>query len=161
VYELADVLPAEPATLVYAAGSGGTGAGLVLGVKLLKLPWRVVGINVCDDRDYFVRVIGEIVEQAIGRWHLRISFDRSELEILDGHVGLGYAKSRPEELASIRDLARLEGIILDPVYTGKAYHGLLDELAQKQGSLGHRIVFIHTGGIFGLFPKSSELAPLL
>jgi D-cysteine desulfhydrase len=161
VEELAAELPPGPATLVYAAGSGGTGAGLVLGVKLLGLPWRVVGVNVCDDRDYFVRVIGEICEQAIDRFHLPIEFSRGELEIVDGYVGLGYAKSRAEELATLRDVARAEGVVLDPVYTGKAFHGLARELERDRRAFGGRVVFVHTGGIFGLFPKSGELAPLL
>ena len=151
----------KPLTIVYAAGSGGTGAGLVLGIKMSKLPWRAVGINVCDDREYFVDAIGEIVEQAIARWKLDVTFDRSELEICDGHVGLGYAKSRPEELATLRDVARAEGLILDPVYTGKAFHGLRQELARDPGFFGERICFLHTGGIFGLFPKAAELAAVL
>jgi D-cysteine desulfhydrase len=159
--ELAAQLGREPLTVVYAAGSGGTGAGLLLGIKLHQLPWRAVGINVCDDRDYFVRVIGEIVEQALQRWQLGVSFDRSEIDIRDGYVGAGYAKSRPEELATLRDVARAEGLILDPVYTGKAFHGLTAEIKRAPGSLGERIVFLHTGGIYGLFPKTAELAPLL
>jgi D-cysteine desulfhydrase len=161
VDELAAELPPGPATLVYAAGSGGTGAGLVLGVKLLRLPWRVVGVNVCDDREYFVRVIGEIVEAAIARFGLDVAFAREELEIVDGYVGAGYAKSRPAELATLRDVARAEGLILDPVYTGKAFHGLRSELARDPGAFGARVVFVHTGGVFGLFPKAGELAPLL
>jgi D-cysteine desulfhydrase len=161
VEELASQLPAGPATVVYAAGSGGTGAGIVLGVKLLALPWRVVGVNVCDDRDYFVRAIGEIVEQAIARFELDVKFDRGEIDIRDGYVGIGYAKSRPEELATIRDVARAEGLVLDPVYTSKAFHGMLGELARDRASLGERIVFVHTGGIYGLFPKAAEIAPLL
>jgi D-cysteine desulfhydrase len=161
VEELAHDLTAGPVTLVYAAGSGGTGAGLILGVKLLGLPWRVVGVNVCDDEAYFRRVIGEIVEAAIDRWKLDVKFSRSEIEIRDGYVGIGYAKSRPEELATIRDVARAEGIVLDPVYTGKAFHGLTRELAKDDRQFGSRIVFVHTGGIYGLFPKAAELAPLL
>jgi D-cysteine desulfhydrase len=161
VEEIAAELPPGPATLIYAAGSGGTGAGLILGVKLLGLPWRVVGFNVCDDRDYFVRVIGEICEQAIDRFRLPIEFARSEIEIVDGYVGLGYAKSRPEELATLRDVARAEGLVLDPVYTGKAFHGFSRELERDRRAFGGRVVFVHTGGIFGLFPKSGELAPLL
>jgi D-cysteine desulfhydrase len=161
VEELAAALPEGPATLVYAAGSGGTGAGLVLGVKLLGLPWRVVGVNVCDDREYFVRVIGEIVEDAVARFGLPVSFSRDEIDIRDGYVGLGYARSRPEELATLRDVARDEGVVLDPVYTGKAFHGLCGELGRDRASLGTRLVFVHTGGIFGLFPKAAELAPLL
>jgi D-cysteine desulfhydrase len=148
-------------TIVYAAGSGGTGAGLVLGVKLLRLPWRVVGVNVCDDREYFVRVIGEIAEDAIARWQLPIDFSRDEVEIVDGYVGIGYAKSQAAELATIRDVARAEGIVLDPVYTGKAFHGLRNELQRDTRAFGERVVFIHTGGVFGLFPKAAEIAPLL
>jgi D-cysteine desulfhydrase len=162
VEELAVQLPqGEPATLVYAAGSGGTGAGLILGVKLLGLNFRVVGVNVCDDRDYFVRAIGSLVEEAIRRFALPVAFVRSEIEIVDGYVGAGYAKSQPAELARLRDVARLEGIVLDPVYTGKAFYGLFTELQRDRHRFGSRIVFIHTGGVFGLFPKSAELAPLL
>ena len=161
VEELAKELGDAPLTLVYAAGSGGTGAGIILGIKLLGLPWRAVGINVCDDKAYFVEAIGEIVEAAIKRWLLPIEFDRGEIEILDGYVGVGYAKSRPEELATIRDVARTEGLILDPVYTGKAFHGMARELERDKRAFGERVCFIHTGGIFGLFPKAAELAPLL
>jgi D-cysteine desulfhydrase len=161
VEELAEQLGDAPLTIVYAAGSGGTGAGIILGIKLLKLPWRAVGINVCDDKPYFVAAIGEIVEQAIARWSLPVSFDREEIEICDGHVGIGYAKSRPEELATLRDVARSSGLILDPVYTGKAFHGMQAELARDPKVFGERICFLHTGGIYGVFPKSTELAPLL
>jgi D-cysteine desulfhydrase len=161
VDELARELPPGPATLVYAAGSGGTGAGLILGQKLLGLPWRIVGVNVCDDRDYFVRVIGEIVEEAIDRFHLPVSFSRAEVEICDGYVGLGYAKSQKEELACLVELARTEGVILDPVYTGKAFFGLRRELEKDPRQFGGRIVFLHTGGLFGLFPKAPELHSLL
>jgi D-cysteine desulfhydrase len=162
IAELAEQLPGnEPLTLAYATGSGGTGAGLLLGVKLLQLPWRVVGFNVCDDRDYFVQTIGEIIEASIRRWSLDIPFERREIEIVDGYVGAGYAKSQPAELATLRDVARSEGIVLDPVYTGKAFHGLVTELRGKPASLGKKIVFIHTGGVFGLFPKAAEIAPLL
>jgi len=149
VEELARELVPGRATLVYAAGSGGTGAGLILGVKLLGLPWRVVGVNVCDDRDYFVRVIGEIVEEAIRTWELGIPFARSEVEIIDGYVGIGYAKSRPEELATLRDVARREGIVLDPVYTGKAFYGLKSELQQRADALGERVVLNAPVGVAG------------
>ncbi len=161
VEELASQIPEGDTTIVYAAGSGGTGAGLLLGTKLLRLPWRVIGINVCDDRAYFVRAIGEIVEDAIHRWNLSLEFDRSEVEIIDGYVGLGYAKSQASELATLRDVARREGIVLDPVYTGKAFHGFASELRQGRNPFGRRVVFVHSGGVFGLFPKASEISPLL
>jgi D-cysteine desulfhydrase len=161
VEELQGELPPGSATLVYAAGSGGTGAGLILGVKLMRLPWRVVGFNVSEDRDYFVRAIGEIVEEAIRRFDLEVTVARDEIEIVDGYVGRGYAQSRPEELRLIADVARAEALLLDPVYTGKAFYGMTCELERDPRSFGERIVFLHTGGIFGLFPKAEEMAALL
>ncbi|MFH1137180.1 MAG: D-cysteine desulfhydrase family protein [Pseudomonadota bacterium] len=152
----------SPWTLVHAAGSGGTAAGLILGVKHLGLNARVASVNVCDDRDYFARVIGGICETAIDRFGLNIEFSREkDIDIIDGYVGRGYALSSPPELELIRDVARAEGIVLDPVYTGKAFFGLTRELAAGRKSLGRKIVFFHTGGIFGLFSKSEELSALL
>ena len=149
-------------TIIHATGSGGTGAGLILGSRLFSLNVRIASINVCDDREYFIRAIGEICENAIIRYHLSIPFSRErDIEIIDGYVGRGYALSRPEELAFIRDVARKEGLFLDPVYTGKAFFGMTQELKRNPRCFGERIVFIHTGGIFGLFPKAPEIAPLL
>ena len=83
--------------------------------------------------------------------------DRSHIHIIDGYVGRGYSLSRKEELKAISDLSRHSGIILDPVYTGKAYYGLIHEL--EKGTFDHakNILFMHTGGIYGLFSKSKEI----
>lgn len=149
-------------TVIHATGSGGTGAGLILGAKMLNLNVRIASINVCDDREHFVSVIGEICEDAIARHGLSIPFSRErDVDILDGYVGRGYALSQPQELCLIRDVARKEGIFLDPVYTGKAFYGMTQELKRHPGCFGERVVFLHTGGIFGLFPQASEMAPLL
>ena len=149
-------------TIINATGSGGTSAGLVLGARIFDLNARVIGINVCDDRDYFMRVIGEICEHAISDFQLQINFSRDDdINIIDGYVGRGYALSRPEELSMMCDVARTEGIFLDPVYSGKAFFGMLQELKRDPGCFGERIIFIHTGGIFGLFPKAREIEPLL
>jgi D-cysteine desulfhydrase len=166
--ELADDLATQRSrktTIFYACGSGGTGAGLVLGAKLAGLTERgvrVVGVAVCDDRDYFTKVMLRITDELTSRWPLGTTISAGEIEILDGHVGLGYAKSRPEELATIRDLARRDGVVLDPVYTGKAFHGVVTELGRDRRAFGDRIVFVHTGGIFGLFgDATAQLAALL
>lgn len=166
-YELAaDLapLPPRPTTIVHATGSGGTSAGLVMGARLAGLRARgvkVASINVCDDRAYFVAVVHRICEDMDRRWSLNTTLGPDDVDIVDGHVGLGYARSRPEELATIRDVCRRDGLVLDPVYTGKAFHGLVAELARDRARFGERIVFVHTGGIFGLFPAAAELAPLL
>jgi D-cysteine desulfhydrase len=156
--------PERPATIVYACGSGGTGAGLILGAKLLNLAERgirVVGVNVCDDRAYFVRVIGAICTEAEERWQLGAHVTPDDIVLLDGHVGLGYAKSRPEELATIRDVCRSDGVVLDPVYTGKAFHGLVTELRRDPKPFGATVAFIHTGGMFGLFASPDTIAQVL
>ena len=82
----------------------------------------------CDDRAYFVDAIGRICADVEERWQLGAHVTPDDIDIVDGHVGLGYAKSRPEELATIRDVCRSDGVVLDPVYTGKAFHGVVTEL---------------------------------
>ena len=152
----------RPTTIIHATGSGGTAAGMILGARLAGLPVRVVSFNVCDDESYFIRVIGDICEQLIAGYHLTIDFDRQrDIHIIDGYVGRGYAISRPEELSLLCDLARTEGIFLDPVYTGKAFYGMVQELKRDPKCFGERVVFVHTGGIFSLFSMAGEIVPLL
>ncbi|HEY5925909.1 MAG TPA: D-cysteine desulfhydrase family protein [Kofleriaceae bacterium] len=156
--------PDNPITIVYACGSGGTGAGLVVGWKLLGLAAlgiKVVGIAVCDDRAYFVDTIGKICGDFEERWQLDAHVTPSDIEILDGHVGLGYAKSRPEELQTIRDVCRSDGIVLDPVYTGKAFHGVVTELKKNPKRFGAAVAFVHTGGMFGLFSDPATIGSVL
>jgi D-cysteine desulfhydrase len=146
--------PERPVTVVYACGSGGTGAGLVMGAKLYEFERRgirVAGVNVCDDRAYFISAISSICAEAEQRWQLGVNITEADIDILDGHVGAGYAKSRLEELATIRDLARSDGVVLDPVYTGKAFHGVVTELARDKDRFGSTVAFLHTGGMIGLF----------
>jgi len=160
--DLAALGPQRQTAIVYAAGSGGTGAGLVLGAKLLGLDVRIIGFNVCDDRATFVNATGAIVEEMIRTHWLKVRFLRErDVEIVDGYVGRGYALSMPDELGLLTNLVRSEGIVLDPVYTAKAFFGLTTELRKNPEAFGDRIVFVHTGGMFGLFPKAGELEPLL
>jgi D-cysteine desulfhydrase len=156
--------PDHPVTIVYACGSGGTGAGLILAHKLLGLARRgirVAGVNVCDDRAYFVDAIGRICADAEERWQLDAHITPEDIDIVDGHVGAGYAKSRPEELATIRDVCRSDGVVLDPVYTGKAFHGVVAELRRDPKRFGAAVAFVHTGGMYGLFANPEAMAAVL
>ncbi len=143
--------------VVFACGSGGTSAGLAVGTALGGYPWRLHPVTVCDDADYFHRVIGGIFEE--------MGFEgksRELLDIIDGYKGLGYAINTPQELEFILQVASETGIILDPVYSGKAFLGLLRELEESaERFAGRDILFIHTGGIFGLYDKIEELEPLI
>ena len=143
-------------TVLSATGSGGTTSGLLLGARLLELDLRVTGVNVCDDADYFVTEIGRICKAFINDYSVDIAINSTDIDIVDGYVGRGYALSRREELKAIYDLARLEGVVLDPVYTGKAFYGMVSELRKNRSAFGTRIVFVHTGGLFGLFPVADK-----
>ena len=153
--------PAAPVTVVYACGSGGTAAGLLLGAKLFGFHARgirLAAVNVCDDRAYFLAVIQRICAEAEASWQLGAGVTEHDIAILDGHVGAGYARSRPDELATIRDVCRSDGVVLDPVYTGKAFHGMLSEVRRDPTRFGSTVAFLHTGGLYGLF--ASGVHPL-
>ena len=154
---------ARAVTLVYAAGSGGTGAGLVAGAALSDLEARIVGFAVCDDTAYFQREIARILAELAARFELPRVASLPPAEIVDEFVGVGYAKTRPEELRSLIAVARAEGLVLDPVYTGKAMYGLRELQRRAPGCLGSRVVFVHTGGVFGLLTNehAASLASLL
>lgn len=147
----------NPEHIICATGSGGTQAGLTLGAEIFKLNTTVWGVNVCDDEQYFYdKVIADIDD-----WKLRYKFNIDTTNIiprtLDGYVGEGYGLAGDEVIDLINMLAKLEGIVLDPVYTGKALYGMLEELKKGRFDNSKNIVFIHTGGALGLFPFKDRL----
>jgi D-cysteine desulfhydrase len=144
----------ERAHVITATGSGGTQTGLTLGAALHKLPATVWGINVCDDETYFLNKVAS--DAADWRRRYPEAPDVAiEPRVLDGYVGPGYAVADPEIFELIAELGRLEGLVLDPVYTGKAFAGMLAEIGNGRFEGSRDIVFVHTGGIFGVFPQRS------
>lgn len=140
--------------LVCAVGSGGTYAGLLLGQKYFKQNYQVVGFNVCDDEAFFVKKIDSIMQKAIERFNIPVHVSESDIRIIDGYVGEGYALSRADEIDFIKSVAAAEALILDPVYTGKAMYGLKDQIFRKNRfEKESGILFLHSGGLFGIFPK--------
>ena len=144
--------------IVHACGSGGTTAGLALGLAALELDIDVIAVAVMADRKHFDAVIRSIVEDAVVRgWVAETIARRARWTVLDGYVGQGYAKTSPEEMAAHHALARREGVIVDPVYTGKAFLPIARrELRETAGTT----VFLHTGGLFELFAYPNEVAAL-
>jgi D-cysteine desulfhydrase len=145
-------------TLAYAAGSGGTGAGLELGVRLLG--WRdarPVGFAVNNDSGYFRETIAALCAEARRRWPALPEVPAGEVAIDDGFIGPGYAQTTPEGLELIRRAAREDGVVLDPVYTGKAMLGVSVRAREAGGLPAPRVVFFHTGGAFGVFPYTHAL----
>lgn len=140
--------------VISAVGSGGTTAGLIAGRALdnVKTP-RIWGVNVCDDAEYFQKEIRVILDELKYRFNLALTKPTTPIHILDGHVGPGYARPYKDMIETIKTCGELEGLILDPVYTGKAFHGMLQEIKAGRFRKKDRILFIHTGGMFGLFPQ--------
>ncbi len=136
-------------------GSGGTYAGLSLASKLLNHQAKIYGFNVSSDAVYFRNQIESILYEACDYLDCSVEIDKNDIHIIDGYVGKGYAVSQPHELEFIKEIAQLEGFILDPVYTGKGFYGMVNEI--KKGTLSHHknILFIHTGGMFGVFPQKN------
>ncbi len=139
--------------IIVAVGSGGTHAGLLLSKKILGFHGEIYGINVCDNEDYFKNRIHNILDESINYLNIDLNFNLDEIHIIDGYVGRGYALSTPETLEFILHIAQLEGLILDPVYTGKAMYGLAKEIKKGTFKKDENILFIHTGGLFGLYPQ--------
>jgi D-cysteine desulfhydrase len=143
-------------TIVCAVGSGGTYAGLVFGNLLHGRRHKIVGIPICDDSAYFTPIIETIIEGCTAMIQTDQRFSSDDINLIDGYAGRGYALNTPVELSFIQSIARGEGILLDPVYTGKAFRGLVEEIRKGTFDDSKCILFIHTGGLYGLFPKSAE-----
>lgn len=143
-------------TIVATVGSAGTYAGLLLANKAYNAGKKVVGINVSATAEHFVARTKELFIEASEYLGEKYVATDDEIHIIDGYVGLGYAISQPHEIKFIKDFARTEGIILDPVYTGKCMYGFSEEMKKGTFKDSKNILFIHTGGIFGLFPARGE-----
>ncbi len=144
--------------LVHATGSAGTQAGLVTGLKLINAGLPVLGIGVRvarDAQEANVLRLCETTSEHLGHAGLVTAGD---VVANCDYVGEGYGIPAPSTIEAIRMLAELEGILLDPVYSGKGMAGLIDLVRQGHFEKGQRIVFLHTGGAAALFAYGSAFA---
>ncbi len=141
-------------TVVLTCFSGGSQAGLLMGKQLAGLPSEIVGVPIAFPAERVRSYVTETIGKAIRRFGFAI-------HLLDGYQGIGRAGVEDAELALVIRLAGEEGLMLDPVYTAKAFGGLLRTLERDPKSLGQRVCFIHTGGIFSVFPFRDSLTRLL
>jgi D-cysteine desulfhydrase len=146
-------------TIAITAFSGGSQAGLIMGKQLTGLRAEIVSIPIAWEAARVQEHVTRLVGEAGRRYGLAVT-PPSRVYTLDGYQGAGRAQVRDEALATVMRLAREEGLLLDPVYTAKAFHGLLDRLERDPRRLGDRVCFIHTGGVFGLFPFRTALSRL-
>jgi 1-aminocyclopropane-1-carboxylate deaminase/D-cysteine desulfhydrase-like pyridoxal-dependent ACC family enzyme len=152
IHEQAEALGIENAWLVEAVGSGGTLAGLLAGLTLLGSPLRPLGIDVGKLWKAMPSSIARMAGELCSRLGQERAFSPHEIPCIEEtYVGQGYAVPTAGSRAAVRRLARLEGLLLDPVYTGKAFAGLLDLVEKGQLGQDEPIIFLHTGGVPGLF----------
>lgn len=144
----AQELGVEFDSIVSATGSGGTYAGLTYGAKLFLPGTRSVGIGVCDDP--FEDIAYDLMNGLKDLLESGVPVEREDIHIRF-HIGPGYAVPSPEGCAAVRRLARAEGILVDPVYTGKALAGFLQLLEEGYFDGEENILFVHTGGAGALF----------
>ncbi|MCK6974119.1 D-cysteine desulfhydrase [Enterobacter cloacae] len=133
-------------SVVVASGSAGTHAGLAVGLEHLLPDVELIGVtvsrSVADQKSKVVSLQQAVADQ------LEL---KAKADLWDDYFAPGYGTPNEEGMEAVKLLARLEGILLDPVYTGKAMAGLIDGIAQKRFKDEGPILFVHTGGAPALF----------
>jgi D-cysteine desulfhydrase family pyridoxal phosphate-dependent enzyme len=154
VSELAEQLAAgdmTPSRVYYASGSRGTQAGLTLGAKACAAPYRAYGVAVSGGEPEKTRRALEAANGAAAILGLPTRVELDDLFTDSGFIGEGYGIPTRECLEAIALLARTEGILADPCYTGKALAALIAHVRSGELAAEETVVFLHTGGAPGLF----------
>ncbi len=149
----------QPDWIVLASSSGGTQAGLVLGAKQTGFPGRILGISVDKPVNELTQTIMALANQTAAWLGIDKKIESEDVLVNDAYCQAGYGILQPVEAEAIRLFARTEGILLDPVYTGRAAAGLIDLIRKGFFSPDETVLFWHTGGIPALFaePYASAL----
>jgi len=146
--------------IFFATSSGGTQAGMMLGKDLYGIKGKLMPIKIDKDEDFKVSLTSEvltILKQAEKEIPLEKTYKDEDIFIIKNYNKEDYGKLTNQEQKAIDTLAKTEGILLDPVYTGRAFFGMLDMLERKQLPKNSQILFWHTGGIPALFAYADKL----
>lgn len=144
-----------PQAVFVAAGSGLTVAGLTLAFKTLGLPTKVVAISVQKDAGFMLPLIAQRANAAAKLLGLATRVEESDFEVDDRYIGEAYGVPTQAGVDAIRLAGRTEGLLLDPVYTGKAFGGMLMQLREGRWSGTAPLVFFHSGGVPALFANAA------
>ncbi len=159
VIEQTAALGAKPDHLYMSSGSKGQ-AGLELAKRLLGADFEVVGISAREKPDR-LEDTARIVNDAAERLGVAIQVRPEEITNFDEYAAPGYGRISDAGLEAMRLVARTEGILLDPVYTGKAMAALVDHVRQGRLTRENTVVFMHTGGLPALFAYKDEIVPYM
>ena len=149
----------RPDRIVHATSSGGTQAGLIAGLAAADSDCAVIGVNVYDtNHDRIERRIGRLLADLLLRLQLTADVP-GKVRIVHDFIGEDYGIPTQQTLQAIATLAATEGILVDPVYSGKGLVGLLELIRQNELAACDNIVFVHTGGVASLPVYASAFAP--
>ena len=144
-------------TFLKVTSSASSGSALVVGAKACGYRGQVLGISVDKTGGHLRDTVMDLLPATAERLDLDLAFAPSDMAVDDRFLGGGYGVVTEAEREAIRLVARREGILLDPVYTGKAMAGLLAHIRQGEIGAGERWLFWHTGGIPALFADATSL----
>ncbi len=154
--ELSEQFGNEKVQVILGVGSCGTFAGAILGAKIFMPNARVIGISVSRTADAIKKRTKELIQESSDLINCKINVDDRSIECYDDyHTEYGMITKAGEQ--AIDDTANLEGILLDPIYTGKVMAGLIDLVDKNIIDNNIPVVFIHTGGMPIIFSFESEL----
>lgn len=142
--------------VVHACGSGGTSAGIALGAHRFEVAERVRSVIVCDDANHFRKVVDRIVRQAMA--HGDLEGGPAPIDFDENARGPRYGVMSDNQRTFLVRVARASGLVLDPVYTGKAFFGLDAAVTRGEIAKGARVLFVHTGGLPGMLAAGEAFA---
>jgi len=157
-----DVVPGStaPDSIFCAIGTAGTFVGIQLGLEKEKQEnVKLFGVNVLGPKELTENFLNRLTIQAAS--HFGMNLPRKNAQMIDHYWGQGYALATDEDLRFYIELARSEGILLDPCYTGKAFQAMISEIKKNAVQFGQKILFVHTGGGFGNFAYSEQFQKVL
>jgi D-cysteine desulfhydrase len=137
--------------VVTASGSGGTHAGLVAGFHGTNAGIPIVGINVSRTKEVQEDLIYDLAQRTAEHVGVATKVPRENVLCFSDYVGPGYSLPTPAMIEAVQMLARIENVLMDPVYTGKAMAGLIDLTRKEYFKKGERVLFLHTGGSPALY----------
>jgi D-cysteine desulfhydrase family pyridoxal phosphate-dependent enzyme len=143
--------------ICFASSSGGTHAGLAVGGRALMPGTEILGLSVDEPLDELQTNVASLATATARLLGLTFGFSPGDVHANADYVGAGYALMGDRERQAIRLLASLEGVLVDPVYTGKAFGGLIDLVSKGILKRGARVLFWHTGGQPALFAYADQL----
>lgn len=140
--------------IVTASGSGGTSAGMLAAISYLNLDLQVVAVNVLYSKEVITKKILTLAEALNLEYDLNTTIKSENLIVLDGYSEEGYKNISEDKIKLIRNFAAETGILFDPAYTGKAFVAYQENYLSR--NLGMKYIFVHTGGLFGVFGREKE-----